>query len=295
MKPLVSIITINFNGFGDTCAMITSLKQHETYPYEVIVVDNGSYKDESLMIAEQFPEVKVIRNENTGFAGGNNVGLDLAVGEYIFFLNNDTEIKEPILEKLINRFNKDENIGGVSPMIRYFHEPNTLQYAGFSELTNITLRNRCIGFGESPSRYSLATQTASLHGAAMMVPKRVIENVGPMTEIYFLFYEELDWSEQIKRAGYQLWYEPAVSIYHKEGQTARKGSPMREFYLSRARILFARRNRFGFKKWLSCAYLIGIATPKKVMSYLWDGEGKLAMATIRGAFKGLFMVIRPTV
>lgn len=295
MKPLVSIITINFNGFLDTCAMIASLKRHETYPYEVIVVDNGSVKDESLMIAEQFPDVKVIRNENTGFAGGNNVGLDLAVGEYIFYLNNDTEIKEPILEKLINRLNLDKNIGGVSPMIRYFYAPDTLQYAGFTELTSITLRNQCIGFGEEPSKHSLATQTASLHGAAMMVPKRVIEDVGTMTEVYFLFYEELDWSEQIKRAGYQLWYEPSVSIYHKEGQTARKGSPMREFYLSRARMLFARRNRFGLKKWLCCAYLIGIATPKKVLTYMLHGEGKLAMATLKGSIKGLFMVIGPTI
>ena len=83
MKPIVSIITINFNGLHDTCAMIESLKQHETYPYEVIVVDNGSKQDEASVIAEQYPEVKVVRNENTGFAGGNNVGLRLAEGEYI--------------------------------------------------------------------------------------------------------------------------------------------------------------------------------------------------------------------
>ncbi|MBQ5819088.1 MAG: glycosyltransferase family 2 protein [Bacteroides sp.] len=295
MKPIVSIITINFNGLHDTCAMIESLKQHETYPYEVIVVDNGSKQDEASIIAERYPTVKVVRNENTGFAGGNNVGLRLAEGEYIFFLNNDTEIKEPVLEKLVTPLKMNEKCGGVSPMIRYFHAPDTLQYAGFTELTNITLRNSCIGFGESHKLHTQAHPTASLHGAAMMVPMRVIEKVGTMTEVYFLFYEELDWSEQIKRGGYELWYEPSVSIYHKEGQTARKGSAMREFYLSRARVLFARRNRFGFKRLLCCLYLLSIATPKKALTYLLQGEGKLAWAAIKGSIKGLFMVIGPTV
>lgn len=295
MKGLVSIISINYNGLKDTCAMIESLKKHETYPYEVIVVDNGSKLNEAEEIARCYPEVKTVRNENTGFAGGNNVGLKLAQGEFVFFLNNDTEINEPVLEKLVDRLKGDERIGGVSPMICFFHQPDTLQFAGFTELTGITLRNSCTGFGEKADGYRKATETASLHGAAMMVPKRVIDEMGTMTEVYFLFYEELDWSEQIKRGGYKLWYEPAATIYHKEGQTAKKGSPMREFYLSRARVLFARRNRFGWRKWLCCTYLMSIAAPKKVLLYLLKGEGRLAWAVLKGSWKGLFMMVGTTV
>ena len=74
-----------------------------------------------------------------------------------------------------------------------------------------------------------------------------------MSEIYFLFYEELDWSAQLRKAGYRLWYEPAAVVYHKESMTAKRGSPMREFYLSRARVLFARRNLQGFRKYLFSA------------------------------------------
>ena len=137
MNGLVSIISINYNGLKDTCAMIESLKKHETYPYEVIVVDNGSKLNEAEEIARRYPGGKTGRNENTGFAGGNNVGLKLAQGEFVFFLNNDTEINEPVLEKLVDRLKGDERIGGVSPMICFFHQPDKLQFAAIVFRQNI--------------------------------------------------------------------------------------------------------------------------------------------------------------
>lgn len=287
MEKLVSIITVNYNGLCDTCAMIESLRQYETHPYEIIVVDNGSTQPEGDEIARLYPSVKVVRNKNTGFAGGNNAGLKVAQGEYIFFLNNDTEIKEPILKNLIKRLEASPHNGGVSPMLRYYYQPDVLQYAGFTEMSRITLRNQAIGFGEKANAHLSPTLTASLHGAAMMVPKKVLEEVGPMTEIYFLFYEELDWSERIKEAGYQLWYESASMVYHKEGKSSKKGSPLREFYLSRARMIFARRNRKGLQLLLSTFYLLCIAMPKKALSYLLQGKTKLSMASIKGSWKGL--------
>ena len=116
MKALVSIITVNYNGLRDTCEMIDSFRNHETYPhYEIIVVDNGSRLPEAEEIQERyrgnlvpdgslsgspasdnpipFPPVKVVRNINNGFAGGNNAGLKAAGGDYLFFINNDTSSK----------------------------------------------------------------------------------------------------------------------------------------------------------------------------------------------------------
>lgn len=85
MKGLVSIITVNCNGWQDTCELIVSLKQYETYPYELIVVDNGSSGDDAARIAKAFPEAKVLRSENNlGFAAGNNLGCRHAQGEYFF-------------------------------------------------------------------------------------------------------------------------------------------------------------------------------------------------------------------
>lgn len=285
---MVSIITVNYNGLSDTCEMIDSFRLHETYPYEIIVVDNGSRLPEAEEIKKRYPEVKVVQNTNTGFAGGNNAGLKVAEGDYLFFLNNDTLIQAPVLQTLIQRLDADPTNGGVSPMIKYNYTPDTLQYAGFTPFSTITLRNAAIGFNEKDQpRYRMARETASLHGAAMMVPRHVLQQVGPMTEIYFLFYEEFDWSARMRRAGYRLWYEPAAIVYHKESMTAKKGTPLREFYLSRARMLYIRRNITGTEKFLSCFYLSFIAAPKKAMVYLFKGKPQLAIAVVRGTFSGL--------
>ena len=85
-----------------------------------------------------------------------------------------------------------------------------------------------------------------------MVRRDVIEKVGLMSEAYFLFYEEFDWSYRILKKQFKIWYEPASLVFHKEGQSIGKVTPMRAYYLSRGRVLFARRNLDGFNKLLSC-------------------------------------------
>jgi len=286
-NALVSIITVNYNGMADTCEMIGSFRKYETYPHEIIVVDNGSRNPEADEIKMRYPEVKVVRNANTGFAGGNNAGVKVAEGNYLFFLNNDTIIKGPVLEALVRRLNAAPENGGVSPMLKYNYAPGTLQYAGFTPLSRITLRNAAIGFNEKEQpRYQTACETAALHGAAMMVRRDVLQRVGPMTEIYFLFYEEFDWSAQLHRAGYKLWYEPEAVVFHKESMTTGKGTPLREFYLSRARVLYARRNVPGTERILSCLYLMLVAAPKRVAIHLLHGRFRPAAAVIRGTFCG---------
>ena len=167
---MVSIITVNYNGLADTCEMIASFRKYETYPYEIIVVDNGSQNPEADEIKTRHPEVKVVQNTNTGFAGGNNAGLKVAEGSYLFFLNNDTIIKDPILETLVHRLEAAPENGGISPMLKYSNAPDTLQYAGFTPFSRITLRNSAIGFNEKDQPcYQTACETASLHGAAMMI------------------------------------------------------------------------------------------------------------------------------
>ena len=211
MKALVSIITVNYNGLRDTCEMIDSFRSRETYPrYEIIVVDNGSRLPEAEEIQERyrdnpvpggslsgspvsFPPVKVVRNINNGFAGGNNAGLKAAEGDYLFFINNDTLIKEPVLDALVRRIESDSpRNGGVSPMLKFAARPDTLQYAGFTPLSPVTLRNAAIGFMQQDSpRFRIPRETASLHGAAMMVSRRALQDAGTMSEVYFLFYEEV--------------------------------------------------------------------------------------------------------
>src|SRR5690554_4398610 len=109
MNPLdLSIITVNYNGAKDTGVMIESLHDNLSIPYEIIVVDNGSRENEAVLLQESYPFIKAIRSEkNLGFAGGNNVGIEAASGEYLFFLNNDTYVQDGSISHLLDAMKRD--------------------------------------------------------------------------------------------------------------------------------------------------------------------------------------------
>jgi len=281
---LLSIITINYNGLKDTCELIDTLPLNDE-TIEVIVVDNASTQDEATEIGKRYPQVKVIKSDkNLGFAGGNNLGIKAAHGKYLFFINNDTILSQPsALSLLITRLESSTQIGMVCPKIRFTWDKQPIQYAGYTPLSKITLRNKSIGFGEKDNgQYDTPYPTPYAHGAAMMVKQEVIEKAGVMPECYFLYYEELDWSLMIRRAGYEIWYEPSCTIFHKESQTTGQQSPLKAYYITRNRLLFAQRNINGGKKHLTYLYLIGIVSVRDILKYLSKGHINMAKAVMKG-------------
>ena len=284
VEKLLSIITINYNGLKDTCELIDTLPLNDE-TIEVIVVDNASTQDEATEIERRYPQVKVIRNDkNLGFAGGNNLGIQAAHGKYLFFINNDAILPQSsALSLLITRLESSDQIGMVCPKIRFTWGKQLIQYAGYTPLSKITLRNKSIGFGEQDNgQYDTPHPTPYAHGAAMMVKREVIEQVGMMPECYFLYYEELDWSMMIRRAGYEIWYEPACTIFHKESQTTGQMSPLKTYYIIRNRLLFAQRNIDGSEKYLTYIYLICIVAVRDVLKYLCKGQINMAKAVMKG-------------
>ena len=277
-----SIITINYNGLNDTCALIESIPFNENM--EVIVVDNVSKEDEASLIQKLFPQVKVIKSEkNLGFAGGNNLGMKAAKGKYIFLINNDTFFKDFNVESLITRLESSPNIGMVCPKIRFAWETNLIQFAGYTPLSKITVRNQAIGYGEEDKgQYNTAHPTPYAHGAAMLIKRDAINKVGLMPEDYFLYYEELDWSMMFTRAGYEIWYDPSCTVYHKESQTTGQNSPLRTYYITRNRLLLVKRNYKGINKYLSYMYLIGIVALRDIIKYTIQGRLDLVKSVCRG-------------
>ena len=116
----------------------------------------------------------------------------------------------------------------------------------------------------------------------MMVKREVIERVGIMPEIYFLYYEELDWSVRIREQGWCIAYDPRCTVFHKESATTGQQSPLRSYCLTRNRLLFAWRNLRGGARLLSVAYQLCIAAPKNAVSALAHRRGDLAKAVCRG-------------
>ena len=295
-EKIISIITINYNGLKDTCELMETLPLDDT-SIEVIVVDNASQQDEASVIEQRYPQVKVIRSsENLGFAGGNNLGIEASCGKYLYFINNDTLLSlqgnavantkhgmQPELRYLVERLESDPQIGMVCPKIRFTWGDNLIQFAGYTPLSRVTLRNNAIGFNESDyGQYDTAHPTPYGHGAAMMVRREAIDKAGMMPTCFFLYYEELDWSMMIRRAGYTIWYEPASTIYHKESQTTGQASPLRTYYITRNRLFFVQRNSPLPWRFLSYLYLIFVAGLKAILKDLLTKRSDLARATLRG-------------
>ena len=282
----ISFITICYNGFKDTCELIESLQEKlHSVTYEIIVVDNASHEDEAAKISRLYPSVIAIRSEvNRGFSGGNNIGIRAARGKYLFFINNDTYIESDAISCLVERLESRPEIGGVSPKIRFAFPPQHIQFAGFTPLSRITLRNHMLGFGcPDDGKYDTPHPTPYLHGAAMMIKREVVEKAGMMPEIFFLYYEELDWSTSMTRVGYELWYEPRCTVFHKESQSTGQLSRLRTYYL------YARRNLRGAARLGSVLYQSTVAALKNGLLYALKGRFDLFLAVCRGVNSGLIL------
>jgi GT2 family glycosyltransferase len=283
--PRVSIVTVNFNGTEVTAALLKSLEKAIYPDLEVVVVDNGS-KHPCRDLKSDFPWIIYVETgENLGFAGGNNRGINVSTGDLIFLLNNDTEVDPGFLEPLAERFMTDPMIGVVCPKILYFDEPQTLQFAGFGPINPITGRGFSIGnFEKDTGQYNTAQPISRAHGAAMMFSRIAMNKVGLMAEVFFLYYEEMDYSERFRRAGYEIWYEPLSRVWHKESMSTGKGSTLKTYYYGRNRLLYLRRNTPFLYKFLMIPYYFLIAVPKNILLHTIKREPDHLKAFVKGTW-----------
>jgi len=171
------------------------------------------------------------------------------------------------------------SIGAVSPKIRYHHTPNMLQYAGFTPIHNLTIRNHAVGFNQiDKGQFDVDSKTFFAHGAAMLVSRETIKQIGMMADIFFLYYEELDWGNRIRKSGKEIHYVHNSLIYHKESVSTGLFSPMQVYYLNRSRLLYMRRNIKGINFLLSLLYLLFISIPKNYLTFLIKHKSKLFLA-----------------
>lgn len=283
----ISFITINYNGLNDTIELIQSLKNHcKGFSFEIIVVDNGSRSNENTELSRLFPDITIIRSDiNLGFSGGNNLGINKANGRYLFLINNDTFLIDDSLSELVKFMDINDNAAAASPKIKFKTPENTIQFAGYTFLSKFSIRNKLIGYFEQDyGQYTVPYETPYTHGAAMILRRSVIKEVGLMPEIFFLYYEELDWCTKMTNKGFSLWFVPAATVIHKESRSTGQGSYLRTFYIVRNRLLYSWRNRCGIERMLSMIYLIMIAIPKGIIQSFLNRRPDLIRSHINGAF-----------
>jgi GT2 family glycosyltransferase len=285
-QPLVSIITLNYNQAAVTKEFLESAKNLLYSNFEILVCDMASQVNpETLFNPSLYPHTRLLHSsKNLGFAGGNNWGIRMAKGEFIFIVNNDTELTPDILQKLILPFNENANIGVVCPKIKYFDNRSIIQYAGFRKMNPFTGRTSTVGDGEvDEGQYEIPGPTCGAHGCAMMVKKEVIEKTGMFPEKFFLYYEEWDWSVRIQNAGYLIWYQPAATIYHKESRSIGRENPLKVYYHTRNRILFMRRNSDLFHLFIFLLFFTFFTFPKSIFTFRKNGQ----MTELKWFLKGI--------
>jgi GT2 family glycosyltransferase len=235
----VSVIILNFNTRDLTRICIERLMQSQlgAYSMEIILCDNASSDGTVELIKEKFPDVVVIQNgKNAGFAAGNNPGIKCAKGRYVLLLNSDTEVSRDSVKEMITFMDSHIKAGAstcklVLPNGRMdpaCHRGFPTPWAACTYLVKLEkLFPKSKLFGEYHQGYkgfSTTHEVDSISGAFFMVRKVVIESVGLLDEDYFMYAEDIDWAYRIKKAGWEIWFNPNVTVLHKKKQSGRAHS-----------------------------------------------------------------------
>jgi GT2 family glycosyltransferase len=284
-QPLISIITLTWNQTEVTCQFLESTRALTYKNYEILVCDMGSNVDPTARInAENYPHTRVLRSEkNLGFTGGNNWGMRQAKGDFVFIVNNDTEVVPDLLDVLIEPFFQDPTIGVTCPKIRFYHHPDMIQYAGFNPINALTGRTGAVGNKEiDRGQCDVSGYTHGAHGCAMLVSREVIEKVGMFPENFFIYYEEWDWSARILKAGYHIYYQAKGLIFHKESITMGKQSAIKVYYHTRNRILYMRRNTSLGQFAVFISFFILFSAPKAIFTYLFKRQFEHLKSFVKG-------------
>lgn len=284
-QPLVSLITVNFNTTADTLEFLESV-QKLSYPHvEVIVIDNASKENPAEEITRKFPDITFLRSEeNLGFAGGNNLGVKEAKGKYLFFLNNDTVLYQDFIEPIVSFMETHPEVGMATPKI-LFGDEKTIQYVGSKAISPYTAKGLRLHAGvQDTGQFDKAYETDLGHGAALIVPRKVIDEVGHMPEVYFLYYEEHDWCQRVKDAGYKIYFIGLSKIVHKQSMSTGEGSPLKTYYLTRNRILFVRRNFSGLPRLVGILYFTIVTVPGNILRFALKRKTKQLKAFLQGIF-----------
>jgi GT2 family glycosyltransferase len=221
--PTLSIVVLNWNTADLLAICLRSLHTRLTLDYEVIVVDNNSTDHSAAIVRERFPQYRLmVLEENLGFAAGNNVALAEARGRHLLLLNSDTEVLSNALEPLVGFMEAHPRAGIAGPTL--WNPDGSLQpsTAPFPTLWNEFLRYTML-YRWFPTRKQVAARENTLRqvdavtGAALLIRRACYDEIGPLDERFFMFYEDTDWCKRAAQAGWDVYFVPTAGIVHVKG------------------------------------------------------------------------------
>lgn len=244
MNSKIAIIIVNWNGLRLLEVCLDSIRNQTYRHFDIYFVDNGS-KDESVSFVEdKYPEVNIIALEkNTGFAKGNNIGINAAFNDpdvqYILTLNNDTKIESNFIEQLIIMAESNQNIGSVAPKILYYFQPGLIDSIG----VNVGIDGGGLGRGSKErdiSQYDLAEEVFGVCAGAALYRRKALEDVIMDGEVFdntfFAYYEDFDLSWRLRLMGWKALACPEAMVHHVHSATAKSFSPFKSYHINRNRF-----------------------------------------------------------
>lgn len=279
----IVILTYNYIDFTRNC--LNSIKAI-TYPhYEIVVVDNNSHDGTPNIIPAEFPEVHFLpQSENTGFTGGNNIGISWCLErdlDAILLLNNDTIVKPDFLSWMAEHLD-NKNI--VTPHILSLMRPEFFgAYMGEFNWTIGAWKDHVHG-KPAPSVCPAPYEVGMASGCCLLIHRQIFEKIGVFDEKLFLYFEDIDLITRAKLSGFKLMYEPRAIIYHNERTSTGNDfvAPTALYYNVRNRLFIMRKYRNSSKNYFIFIIYFIVNRLLKVIYWLLTGKWKLVLAEYRG-------------
>ncbi|PWH20804.1 MAG: glycosyltransferase family 2 protein [Ardenticatenia bacterium] len=253
--PDLSVIIVNWN----VCALLrrclhSILTTSTSWPAsQVIVVDCASTDDSVAMVQREFPDVQMVASlENLGYARGANLGAAHALGRYIMIMNPDTEVVDDALAVLVRYMDAHPEVGAAGPQLCYADgraQPSRRRFpTPTTAFWESTLLQQWFPLNRFARYYYMADRAAGsaqpvdwLVGAALIIRRTTWEDVGPLDEGYFMYFEELDWCRRCRAAGWEVHYVPQAVVIHHEAQSSDQVPVARTLHFQRSKVRYFRK------------------------------------------------------
>lgn len=294
-NPKVIVIILNWNKTAITHRCIESLFSSDYPNYKVIVIDNGSTEISEMNFESLFPSIQFIRNEeNKGYTGGNNQGIEHALNEgakYIWLLNNDALVEKNTLSELVNACEQDSGIGLAHSIILDNPIEKNLLYCGsFIDMENGIFRtakeiNTILDWQKN------YPENIALWGTALLINVDCYKAVGNLDDHFFAYFEDMDYSIRVKKAGFTCKVIISSAIFHEKRSLNNREYPYYyNFYMARNNYLFWKNNLTDHNKIMK--YHLHYVIPKATYFFL-EGSDNSARATIDGSWNGIKLRFGP--
>jgi len=279
-RTTISVITVSFNAREALRQCLEAVRAAAEGPsIDVIVVDNASTDGSADMVEGQYPDIKLIRNpRNDGFARACNQGIRLASGRFILLLNSDVVILPDALSKMIEmmgRYNtcgiagcQLRNVDGtIQPSVRDLPSMRG-EFAGAFLLDRLFPSSRVFASYRKPDlNIQTVVEVEQVSGAFLMIRREALDDIGPLDERFFMYYEDVDWCYQVKQFGWTVMYTPECSALHFGGMSANQDISFPYVESARSKVLYFRKHH-GLFSMLLVQLLVMIEIQARMLVWL---------------------------